>query len=210
MKELNSGALRFQFLGYPIKISIWFCISVCVLLLVDRGGTFGWCMLAAGMHELGHLWMLAAVGYPKCEIWLTAFGIRLIRRDGAGNDWRKDFLVNIAGPLMNVLVCSIILGIGRCLNGWETIRLPAETQLALGAFNLLPVYPLDGGQAVAALLNGILPLHIANLIGNVLTLLFLLPLFVLGILVLFRSQYNWTLLFFALYLTAFFLLKDYY
>lgn len=200
--------LRFRVFGYETEISVWFCISVCVLLLADREGSFRWCMLAATLHEMGHLFAMYVLSVPKCKIRLTVTGIRLNRASNDSTGWKQDFLISIAGPLVNVTVFSFLFGIAMFRHEWESVRVPAEMQLALGAFNLLPVYPLDGGQAIASLLNGIFSTEKAAWISNGITVLFLLPLLILGILVLFRSRYNWTLLLFASYLSAFFLLKE--
>ena len=71
---------------------------------------------------------------------------------------------------------------------------------ALAAFHLLPIAPLDGGQALFALLSRRLPTERAGTVVWAFSLLILLPLAVLGFWVLLQSRYNFSLLAVSVYL----------
>ena len=58
----------------------------------------------------------------------------------------RDSLVALAGPAANLLFGALAL-----LWGWG---LAAALTLAVGAFNLLPILPLDGGRVLYGLLAG--------------------------------------------------------
>lgn len=202
--------LCFHVLGYRVEINLFFCAALALVLLLDPTGTVCWCVAAAALHELGHLAAMALLGYEPCDIRLTAFGIRLERKDGMTHQYWKDFLVSISGPLTNVLSFSLLLAIGRLTPPavWEAVRVPAYTHLAIGAFNLLPVEPLDGGQAVSAVLHRLFEVSRADIVMNCVTFFFLLPLCAAGFFVLLRSSGNYSLLLLAVYLTAMFILKE--
>ena len=161
------------------------------------------------IHELGHITAMTALGYTPCTLRLTVFGARLQHTGSLTQTYWKDFLVSVSGPLCNILSFSLLLAVGRfsAPSVWQAVRVPAYTHLAVGAFNLLPVEPLDGGQAVSAVVHRLFSVQTADVIMNFVTFCFLVPLAAAGFFVLFRSQYNYSLLALAVYLTVLFVLK---
>lgn len=96
---------------------------------------------AAAVHELGHVVVLAGVGGKVERFTLAALGAEL--RLSGGLSYARELPVALAGP-----VCSLMLALGAVKLGRF---LPAGLSLTLGLFNLLPIWPLDGGRAVACL-----------------------------------------------------------
>jgi len=165
-------------------------------LLLDREGRITCCLLAAVLHELGHLLMLLCFRVRVRGIALRLFEvcIEADRPDTlAGDVW-----VTLGGPLMNLLLAAAFLPIDRtfcCAN------------LALGAFNLLPVMTLDGGRLLRLMLCRRLRERTAERVMKTVTFLIALPLMTAGIFVLLRSGYNYSLLIVSLYLMAVLFLK---
>ncbi len=106
-----------------------------------------WTLPAAILHELGHLGALWLVDGRVTGLRLSALGAEL-RLDGPLS-YRQELPVALAGPLVSVAAALLAAG----MHGY----LFAGLSLALGLFNLLPVYPLDGGRAVRALCALLLP-----------------------------------------------------
>ena len=109
------------------------------------------------LHEFGHSLACRQVGGSAEEIVLWPLGgvafVSPPQRPGA-------VLWSIAaGPLVNVVLLALLSGVGPFLHG---LALSASAvhffrqlwwiNFMLLAFNLLPVYPLDGGQILRALL----------------------------------------------------------
>lgn len=96
---------------------------------------------AAAVHELGHVAALAVVGGRAEGFTLSALGAELTLP--AGLSYARELPVALGGPAASLLLAAAAGG-GRCF-------LLAGLSLALGLFNLLPLWPLDGGRAVACL-----------------------------------------------------------
>ena len=109
----------------------------------------GWRLLvmvlfAAALHELGHWAVLRLMGVRIGGLRLGVCGAEL-EMDSAALSYGGELAAVVAGPGMNLL-CAMLLA----RLGWETA---AGAHLILGGFNLLPVRPLDGGQALCLALS---------------------------------------------------------
>lgn len=131
-----------------VRVTPGFCLMAAVLFYMDEGvGILPWGMLAAGLHELGHLGAARLLGGRFGALELSAVGARL-RMDYPGPlSYPREAAVALAGPVTNLLL------------GWAAARmgffLLAGVSFGLGGFNLLPIVPLDGGQAVFSALAAI-------------------------------------------------------
>lgn len=68
-----------------------------------------------------------------------------------GNQFEvKKILVALAGPITNMLVIAIVLQMKQEV--FETLMM-LYSNLLLILFNLLPIYPLDGGRVIKGLLH---------------------------------------------------------
>lgn len=97
------------------------------------------CVLAIALHELCHVLVARLLGYALISIRPSPVGVRARLKCGA-KSFKKQVAVFIAGPLGNLFL-AFIFSFGK---GFFTSL--SEANLAMGIFNLLPMYPLDGGQ----------------------------------------------------------------
>lgn len=104
-------------------------------------------LIAAGLHEAGHLAALRHYGVPVRAIRLTAFGAEIDAPRLARLSYGRELAVVLAGPAVNLL-CGGLLALAGLWFSWECAFLFSGAHLALAAFNLLPVLPLDGGRAL--------------------------------------------------------------
>lgn len=102
-------------------------------------------LLAAALHECGHLAALRFFHVPVEGLRLTALGA-VLYADGARRlSYGRELLVTLAGPAANLL-CA--LPAGAFARNWEALYVFAGANVVLCAYNLLPIRPLDGGRAL--------------------------------------------------------------
>lgn len=117
-----------------------------VLAALDRSGSVLPIFGAMLTHELAHVLMMLCCG-ARVRALTFRFADLRIRASGLG--YRQELLAALAGPLVN-LACGAALCMKRPAF--------AAYSLLLGLYNLLPVWPLDGGRALRCALAQHLPL----------------------------------------------------
>jgi Zn-dependent protease len=158
-------ALRlFQFRGITVFLHwTWFLVAV---YEIGRAGSYSsvvWnaieyvaLFVIVTLHEFGHAFACRSVGGRANEVVLWPLGgvayVDPPQRPGA-------VLWSIAaGPLVNVALVPVLLLFQLLASGPFPVDLQslagnlAYINVALLIFNLLPIYPLDGGQILGALL----------------------------------------------------------
>lgn len=104
-------------------------------------------LLAALGHELGHYAALRRLRGHVTVIRVTALGAEM--QVSGRLSYGGELLAAMAGPAANLILALLLACAGRF---WDTLYLFAGAQLVLGAFNLLPILPLDGGSMLWTLL----------------------------------------------------------
>lgn len=166
LPSAHGSGLQFRILGFPVTISA----SIAVLLAFFGFGDGGlvaivtWVVigiLSILLHELGHAVAARAAGASP-EIRLAGLGGVTVYRQNErtrGRGW--SLLISVAGPAVGIVLGIVALAAGA------SVRVPRGapladyamsvfvfTSLGWGILNLLPMLPLDGGQAMAQLLPG--------------------------------------------------------
>jgi len=110
------------------------------------------------LHELGHSVIAMHYKIPVASITLFIFGgLARISRDP--DNALQEFNIAIAGPITSfilgagfLLAASLVPGGGvlAVASGWLSY-----INFALGAFNLIPGFPMDGGRVLRAIVWGI-------------------------------------------------------
>jgi Zn-dependent protease/CBS domain-containing protein len=111
-------------------------------------------------HELAHSLVARAHKLPVKRITLFALGgVSVIEKESP--DAKTEFLIAIVGPITSLVLGGLFILLAAAAGGKidAVPRTPGVavllwlglTNLALGLFNLLPGYPLDGGRVLRAL-----------------------------------------------------------
>ena len=104
------------------------------------------CALTALLHECGHIFCAARLGFECKKISLMPFGAAAVC-DIEGISPSDEIKLALAGPLVNLILCVGVAGLW-----WFFPVTYAYTDLIFYAsagmlvLNLVPAYPLDGGR----------------------------------------------------------------
>jgi len=131
----TAGTMLVSVAAYATIWGFWFALGFVVLLLV---------------HELGHVIALRREGIRASAPMFIPFMGALITARSLGDDALAEARVGLAGPILGSLGAAVSLLMWR-ITGHDYWRALAFTGFLLNLFNLLPVVPLDGGRAMAAM-----------------------------------------------------------
>ncbi len=102
------------------------------------------------VHELGHVAEAKRQGLPvSAPLFIPFLGAMIALKQLPDNAW-KEAKVALAGPIVGSLGAAATWAIGAAIDSELLVAL-AFTGFLLNLFNLLPIVPLDGGRAVAAI-----------------------------------------------------------
>jgi Zn-dependent protease len=165
--------VTFRLLGIPVKIessAMWLAAIYVMFGLQARSSvavTVGGILVTFGSilwHELGHAAAAQVFGLGPVDITLHGFG-GLTRSRRADRPW-KDLIVQLAGPIAGfglgfvILAFAFVVPVNDAVG--QIIDRGLFVNLFWSAFNLLPLFPLDGGQAMSSVLRIVLPAHAWN------------------------------------------------
>jgi Zn-dependent protease len=116
---------------------------------------FGWAfavgfVLLLLLHELGHVIQLRREGIEASAPMFIPFLGAVISAKSLGNDAAAEARVGLAGPILGSIATLVPLGVWLA-TGEDFWRALAYIGFFLNLLNLLPVLPLDGGRAMAAI-----------------------------------------------------------
>ena len=135
----------------PVRITPGFLFLAAFLLYQSTSSFLVTFLLAAALHEGGHLLAARWRGVPVRALSMTAFGCVLDFVDEALVRDRDLLWIAAAGPLCNLLFA--LLCVTPWVGRWRGAALFGAEHLLLALFNLLPVFPLDGAVLCAGLLK---------------------------------------------------------
>jgi Zn-dependent protease len=141
--------------GFPIEVNLSFLLLLGVVLLLWGGvaGVFVVTVAFASvlLHELGHALVARHLGVPVSGIELHFFGgaAKMTDQPASAND---EVAIAAAGPIVSFALAGVGLGLAAVTGLWF-FHLVAWLNLLIGAFNLVPALPMDGGRIFRALLT---------------------------------------------------------
>ncbi len=134
------------------RLSISFFVLVIFCLLTKQFFIFFNYLLALFLHEIAHLIIAKIKGYHLKYFKLDMLGMSIELDTDINN--RDSFAINIAGPLCNMLIAIICVACYWLIpNSFYYLNYFCVSNLVLALFNLLPIYPLDGGKIFRSIIK---------------------------------------------------------
>ena len=131
----TSGSMLVSIAAYSLFFGWTFAVGLVLLLLV---------------HEMGHVIQLRREGIKASAPMFIPFLGAVVAAKSLGENATAEARVGLAGPVLGSLGAAALIPV-YLLTGDELWRALAFTGFFLNLFNLLPVVPLDGGRAMAAM-----------------------------------------------------------
>ena len=184
--KFGKGALlllgKVKFLGTAGSM----LVSVAAYALI-WGWKFGAVFVALlFIHEIGHVIQLKREGVPASAPMFIPFLGAFVAMKEMPKDAAAEARVGLAGPVLGSLGCLIPLAIWQA-TGEDFWQAATFIGFFLNLFNLLPILPLDGGRAMAALSSWIWAIGFVLFLG----VLVFFPSPVLILIVLFGGVETW-------------------
>lgn len=102
------------------------------------------------IHESGHFIAMKFFGYQSVNMTFVPFVGAYVSGKATNLSKKNKLITLLAGPVPGIIIGCILLYISR-QNGSDVLRIAALSFLGLNLFNLLPLFPLDGGQVLQTL-----------------------------------------------------------
>src|SRR5215207_1243981 len=153
------------------KLKVFTTSASMLVSIVAYQLIFGWLfsvgfVLLLLLHELGHVFQLRREGVKASAPMFIPFLGAVISAKSMGDAAAAEARVGLAGPILGSIATLVPLGIWLATGShfWQAL---AFIGFFLNLFNLLPILPLDGGRAMAALSPWVWLVGLAGLIAMV-------------------------------------------
>lgn len=177
---------------FSINISFFIVLIICLFFQILN--IFLYAFIFVFFHELTHILVAKKFGI-KCEkIIITPIGQIAFLKDIQYLSKSKKLLIVSSGVILNFILAFIF-----SLFSSEKMQLFKNINLSIAFFNMLPIYPLDGGRFLQYYLSGKMGDLKANFLIKKISIFISSILFFLGFLQIIFLPYNISLLCLAIY-----------
>lgn len=171
-------------------------------------------MFFAIIHEFGHLLVGVLLGMKPKKMEIMPYGVSIAfeltpkdynKKIKMGNQLQiKKILVALAGPITNIIMIAIVLQMK--VEFFKTLMMLYSNVLLI-LFNLLPIYPLDGGRVIKGILHIFLGRIKAERLVNYLSFITLLMVTFIASIAVYQTE-NIAIFFIVLILWGIFIKED--
>jgi Zn-dependent protease len=148
---LKFGAKLKALLFLLPKIKLFTTSATMLVSIAAYSLIWGWKFaLLIFVHEMGHVIQLRREGIAASAPMFIPFMGAVIWAKSLGNDALAEARVGLAGPILGSAGAAALIPVANA-TGNDLFTALAFTGFFLNLFNLLPIVPLDGGRAAAAL-----------------------------------------------------------
>jgi stage IV sporulation protein FB len=167
----DSGWQILSIAGVPFFVKPSFLVFIGIIILytiqtqnsIPQAGLLGFIIFFSLLgHEGGHAMMARLLGYRDISVSLVMLGGNTHHPPATRG---HSLMIALAGPLVTLAMAGLAFALLYWSHSFAFMALPASKHLAWMicllnlvwlVFNLLPIYPMDGGQALFYLLSFLL------------------------------------------------------
>ena len=146
-----------------IKIDLKIFLFLFLFLLTSQMEIYILLMIFAIIHELGHLLAGVLLKFKPKEMRLTPFGLQIsfgvdVQQYSKKNKEIviKKAIISLSGPIINFLIAVVMIAVAKFDINIQNIyvyQIIIYSNLVIGLFNLIPIYPMDGGRVLKEILK---------------------------------------------------------
>lgn len=136
------------------RIDLRIIIFIIIFLLTRKIETYCIIMFFAAVHELGHILtsLFLNIKVKRVTLFPLGFSMNIDENKYISKSMdfnKKEIIIAFAGPFTNLLFTFFIQFF---VKNTDTKNMIVYTNLIIALFNLLPIYPLDGGRMLKSAL----------------------------------------------------------
>lgn len=172
-----------------IKIDLKIFLFLVIFLITRQIEIYVLLMFFALIHEFGHFFMGLALGLKPEALTVIPTGFSISFKTKCENYnvkirngnllALKQIIIALAGPLINILIICVLYIYNLITNNTTIFNISLEAiiyaNILIFIFNMLPIYPLDGGRIFKEITYIFLGLKhsyiLTNQISNIITIL---------------------------------------
>lgn len=128
-----------------IKVNRYFIPYVIFLFIIGYKGQIIYAMFIVISHELVHYVFARLYGFYGLGIEFMAVGAALNFKELDDAEPKQDLIISLSGPMFNIIMAAIFYILSKKYY-FNELNMLFLGNLAIGIFNLIPGFPLDGGR----------------------------------------------------------------
>lgn len=163
-----------------IKINLKVFLFLLIFLVTKQIKIYALLMCLALIHELGHVIAGIILGFKPEAISIIPTGFS-VKFNGTCKNYNKKIkngtmlslkkaIIAFAGPFVNFIMIIVIIAYYQITKNTEMINIPIYlliySNLLILLFNLIPIYPLDGGRILKEILHINYGIYMSYIITN--------------------------------------------
>lgn len=134
-----------------LKFKPFFLIYLFVCIYFGWYNTIFFYIVTVVLHEYAHFFVAKLLGYDMGTIVFNFYGAGVNSKNNFTS--KHDIIISLAGPLMNLLMIILIVFFWWVIPSSYIFTYDFYlSNLVVMIFNILPIYPLDGGRVLFAIL----------------------------------------------------------
>lgn len=161
-----------------IKLNLQIFIFILIFILTKQIKIYGILMLFAFIHELGHMLVGICLEFKPSNFEIMPFGVRVgfnVKIDNYNKKIKKGtilcikkIIIDLAGPITNLIFVLFYSMFNIEFFGIER-QYVIYSNILIGLFNLIPIYPLDGGRIIKNVIHIICGIKDAYIYTNLIS-----------------------------------------